>query len=74
MKKYFGQDEITDNELDMINTLPFVKTSNIKSTIAKVGGTTKITVDFLGMKKGAVEIPRSVIKGDLLSEFETHKY
>jgi len=25
VKKYFSQDEITDNELDMINMLPFVK-------------------------------------------------
>jgi len=34
----------------------------LKSTVAKLGGKTKITVDFLGRKKGAIEIPRTTIK------------
>jgi len=35
--------------------MPFNQ-GTLKSTISKVGGATKITVDFLGKKKGAVEI------------------
>jgi len=45
--------------------MPFNQ-GTLKSTISKVGGTTKITVDFLGKKKGAVEIPRTIIEGELL--------
>jgi len=42
----------------------------LKSTVAKLGGNTKITVDFLGRKKGAIEIPRTIINGEMLNEFE----
>ena len=41
----------------------------LKSTVAK-GGNTKIAVDFLGKKKGAIEIPRTIINGEMLNEFE----
>jgi len=37
--------------------------------VAKLGGKTKITVDFLGRKKGAIEIPRTIIHADILNEF-----
>jgi len=51
------------------NIMPFHK-AILKTTIAKVGGTTKITVDFEGKKKGAIEIPRTIINGEMLNEFD----
>ena len=46
----------------------------IKSTVAKLGGNPKITVDFLGRKKGGIEIPRTIIYTDILNQFDKRKY
>ena len=46
----------------------------LKSTVAKLGGNTKITVDFLGRKKGAIEIPRAIINADILNLVDKRKY
>jgi len=46
----------------------------LKSTVAKLGGKTKIFVDFLGRKKGAIEIPRAIIHADILNELDKRKY
>ena len=45
----------------------------LKSTVVKVGGTPKITVDFEGRRKGAIEIPRKIIDRELLNEFDKRK-
>ena len=45
----------------------------LKSTVAKLGGNTKKTVDFLGRKKGAIEIPREIINADILKQFDKRK-
>jgi len=42
--------------------------TNTKGTVAKLGGKTKITVDLLGRKKGAIEIPRTIIHVDILNK------
>ena len=55
----------------------------IKRCISKVGGDVKITVKFLkeewtaadtGINRGAIEIPRRVIRADILKEFDKRKY
>ena len=48
--------------------------SRLKSTVVKLGGNAKITINFLGRKKGAVEIPREVIDEDILNQFDKRKY
>ena len=48
--------------------------SRLKSTVVKLGGNAKITVNFLGRIKGAVEIPREVIDEDILNQFDKRKY
>ena len=42
----------------------------LKSAVAKLGGNLKITVDFQGTKKGAIEIPRTIISEDILKQFD----
>ena len=47
--------------------------SKLKFTVAKLGGNPKITVDFLGKKKGAIETPRAIINADILNQFDKRK-
>ena len=50
-----------------------VRQTNTKEYCGKAGWKNKNTVDFLRRKKGAIEIPRTIIHADILNQFDKRK-